>query len=136
LEGVVLNKGFLKGMKPAVSCQTLNGQDFFFINIFNRKLARTYSFVVNEHGASSAKPRTATILGSRETEICAQYPKEHAIAIKDKVFRFSVELKMDCLSHSILLPNSQSEKIIGFLTILSNIFYTFVNQTISFIREH
>jgi hypothetical protein len=110
LEGVVLDKGRLQGMKPAVSCQTLDGQNFFTIDIFSGKLARAYGFVVNQYGAGSAKSRTATIFGSGETEICAQYPKEHALAVKDETFWFSVELEMDCLFHSILLLRNQSDE--------------------------
>jgi hypothetical protein len=66
-------------------------------------------------------PTLNPLLDRCETEIRAQYPQEHAFAVKDKAFRLAVERKMYRLLHSTLLTNRSGEKDYRLSTILSKI---------------
>jgi len=75
LEGIVLLKGFLQGMKSAVCGEPFNGQNFFPSNLFDWQLAGTNRLLIDQNRAGSAKAGTTAAFRPGKVQIRPQNPQ-------------------------------------------------------------
>src|SRR5208283_3142192 len=81
LKCVMFDKGFLKGMKAPIFCQSLDGQHFFALNISHGNLARSNSFLIQEYGAGPTSAYSTAGFRSCQSQVGPQHPQKRALFV-------------------------------------------------------
>jgi len=107
LHSSVFHKGFLDGMEFFVGGKPLNGDYFFSGDAFDRELAGSNGFFIDNDSADAALIVAAAEFCAGQAQVSAQHPKERSLAICGDADRAAVELKTNGLLHRNPLSGSE-----------------------------
>ena len=94
-------------MELAALGRAFYGRELLAARMFNFEKARAAGGTINQNGACAAVAFPAPVLGAGQPEICAQNPKQAALAIDTKPHRTAIQFKRNCFSHKRLHSGSE-----------------------------
>src|SRR5262249_24957110 len=108
LRGLVVDERFLKRMRFLRRAEAVEGHDVGAVDGAHRRPARTYSAAVDDGGAGTALPETATEFRPFELQVVAQYVQERGRGIHIDRVALSVDFQRKNAHGVHLLRGSRS----------------------------
>ena len=99
LRGAELGERLLQRVQPGAVGHALDRRDLALLEVGRQRDARQHRRAVDEHGAGTALPELAAVLGADEIEVLAQHFEERLVNGHEQLARFAVDAEADANVH-------------------------------------
>jgi hypothetical protein len=97
---MVVNEGFLEGMKMSPLYQSFNGLYLFAFDINCESDTGIYRTPIHEHSASPARTNSTCLLGTRQVQVLPEDLKQCTIRLDQYLMVFAVDSQHSPSFHS------------------------------------
>jgi hypothetical protein len=97
---MVVNEGFLEGMKMIPLYQSFNGLDLFPFNINRENNTGIYRTPIHEHSAGSTRADSTCLLGTRQVQVLPEDLKQCTVRLDQYLMVFAIDSQHSPSFHS------------------------------------